>query len=175
MLYVYSCQHFLWVIEDVWRVLCRPFVAHLKLIFKYFYFTRFIVAFFSLLAVKGIILGPELWHISRWQVHCYRLWRQEGHGVWSDLLDWEVTDWSTQASGGGRGHTQLLTPVTLLVKQTGTALVCLTVCLTLTDFLLTDRRGERVDAGVTLDWAAWTKTRMCSPTDPKHSARFIWH
>lgn len=42
--------------------------------------------FLSPLLVKGILFSPELWHLSRWQVHCHRLWWQEGHSVWGDLL-----------------------------------------------------------------------------------------
>lgn len=121
-------------LKSFMQALCGTFEVKIP----FFLFHQIYCGFFFLLAVKGIILGPELWHISRWQVHCYRLWRQEGHGVWSDLLDWEVTDWSTQASGGGKGDIQLLTPVTLLVKQTGTALVCLSDCLSHTHWLFTD-------------------------------------
>lgn len=80
-------------------------LALLKLKFKS-YISPDLLTFFFLLAVKGIILSPELWHISWWQVHCYRLWWQEGHGVWSDLLDWEVTDWSSSGLWRRKGgHT----------------------------------------------------------------------
>lgn len=37
--------------------------------------------------VQGILVCPELWHLNRWQVHCDGLWWQEGHCVWSDLLE----------------------------------------------------------------------------------------
>lgn len=37
--------------------------------------------------VQGILICPELWHLNRWQVYCDRLWWQEGHCIWSDLLE----------------------------------------------------------------------------------------
>lgn len=37
--------------------------------------------------VQGILVCPELWHLDRRQVYCDRLWWQEGHCIWSDLLE----------------------------------------------------------------------------------------
>lgn len=37
--------------------------------------------------VEGVVLRPELRHLSRWQIHRDRIWGQEGHGLRSDLLE----------------------------------------------------------------------------------------
>lgn len=42
--------------------------------------------------VQGIFICPELWHLDRRQVYCDRLWWQEGHCIWSDLLEQTALD-----------------------------------------------------------------------------------
>lgn len=42
--------------------------------------------------VQGILICPELWHLDRRQVHCDRLWWQEGHCIWSYLLEQTALD-----------------------------------------------------------------------------------
>lgn len=43
-------------------------------------------------SVQGILVCPELWHLHRRQVYCDRLWWQEGHCIWSDLLEQTALD-----------------------------------------------------------------------------------
>lgn len=45
------------------------------------------LSFFLSSSVQGILICPELWHLYRRQVYCDRLWWQEGHCIWSHLLE----------------------------------------------------------------------------------------
>lgn len=44
--------------------------------------------------VKGVLLGAELWHLHRRQVHCDGLRGQEGHRLWGQLLARRRGKWS---------------------------------------------------------------------------------
>lgn len=37
--------------------------------------------------VEGVVLRSELWHLSRWQIHCDRIRWQEGHRLRGHLLE----------------------------------------------------------------------------------------
>ncbi len=120
--YVYSCQHFLWVIDDVWIVLCRPFWSKNS---KFFLLLQIYCGFFSPCSQRN---RPQSWAVTYQPMTSTLLQALETRRP-------RCMKWSTRLRGNRLeqlrpleeegGDTQLLTPVTLLVKQTGTALVCL--------------------------------------------------